>query len=145
VATIALLEPLPDSLRDALRRHLPAGAELREVESAEEAEAQRLAAEAEVLLVWNGPLPSAILAAGRQAKLAQVCDRRPRGVDFRTARSRKLPLAGPGAAGARSAAEHALGCAACPPPWPTWALSARRSPPSCPYRPQLRPHRSTLR
>ena len=51
LSTIALLEPLPDLVRDALRQHLPAGAELREVASAEQAEAQRLAAEAEVLLV----------------------------------------------------------------------------------------------
>ncbi len=108
MATLALLELLPEPQFAALARHLPAGAELRAVASTDDAEARRLAAEADILLVWNGPLPSATLAAARQARLAQVCERRPRGVDFFAARRRGLPVAGPGPAGARDAAEHAL-------------------------------------
>ncbi len=108
LAIIALLEPLPEHLHDALIRHLPGGVEFRSVHSDAAPEAQALAAEADVLLVWNGPLPSATLAAARGAKLAQVCDRRPRGVDFFTARRRGLPVCGPDKAGATAAAEHAL-------------------------------------
>src|SRR5581483_1819839 len=131
MATLALLELLPEPQFAALARHLPAGAELRAVASTDDAEARRLAAEADILLVWNGPLPSATLAAARQARLAQVCERRPRGVDFFAACPRRSP-----SSVARDSASRLAPCCSAPAcaagpwactGWTRWRARSRRS------------------